>query len=53
MDAASQKFMIMVAVVVFSSVAGYLARRLGWLAEQRAGAITCLQACCRPLFGLL
>lgn len=54
MDAASQKFMIMVAVVVFSSVAGYLARRLGWLAEERAGAITLgIMVTAYPLTGML
>lgn len=40
MDEATTKFVIMVAVVVFSSAAGYAARRFGWLAEHMATRIT-------------
>ena len=40
MDEATTKFVIMVAVVVLSSAAGYAARRLGWLAEHMATRIT-------------
>jgi predicted permease len=39
-DEATTKFVIMVAVVVVSSAAGYAARRLGWLAEHMATRIT-------------
>lgn len=40
MDEATTKFVIMVAVVVLSSAAGYAARRFGWLAEHMAARIT-------------
>ena len=40
MDAATTKFVIMVSVVVLSSVAGYMSRVRGWVAERHAKPIT-------------
>jgi predicted permease len=40
MDAATRKFVVMVGVIVLSALAGYVARRVGLVAEDRAPRIT-------------